>query len=184
MFPDIYSTSVSLQPGGGKNVVNADIIRTGADGLNISGLLGFLYLIHNDRYFRALFYHRIGPVFSLLISWWRPGDRYFMISKTTRIEGGVCIAHPYSTILNAESIGKNFTCIHCTTLGAKNNGRPVIGDDVTLGACVTIIGPVKVGNNVTIGAGSVVVKDIPDNCIAVGNPAKVVKYKSNVQIVS
>lgn len=107
-----------------------------------------------------------------------------MISKTTRIGGGVCIAHPYSTILNAESIGKNFTCIHCTTLGAKNNGRPVIGDDVTLGACVTIIGPVKVDNNVTIGAGSVVVKDIPDNCIAVGNPAKVVKYKSNVQIVS
>jgi len=184
MFPDIYSTSVSLQPGGGKNVVNADVIRTGADGLKISGLLGFLYLIHNDRYFRVLFYHRIGPVFSLLISWWRPGDRYFMISKTTRIGGGVCIAHPYSTILNAESIGKNFTCIHCTTLGAKNNGRPVIGDDVTLGACVTIIGPVKVGNNVTIGAGSVVVKDIPDNCIAVGNPAKVVKYKSNVQIVS
>ena len=37
---------------------------------------------------------------------------------------------------------------------------------------------VHIGNNVTIGAGSVVVKDIPDNCIAVGNPARVVKMKS------
>ena len=43
---------------------------------------------------------------------------------------------------------------------------------------MTIIGNVRVGNNVTIGAGAVVVKDIPDNAIAVGNPARVVKYKT------
>lgn len=43
------------------------------------------------------------------------------------------------------------------------------GNNVALGANVTIIGPVHVGNNVIIGAGSVVVKDILDNCIAVGN---------------
>ena len=75
------------------------------------------------------------------------------------------IAHPYATVINAESIGKNFSCIHCTTLGAKCEDRPIIGDNVSLGA------------NVTIGAGSVVVKDIPDNCIAAGNPARVTKMK-------
>lgn len=32
------------------------------------------------------------------------------------------------------------------------------------------------GNNVTVGAGSVVVKDVPDNCVIVGNPAKIIKY--------
>ena len=37
------------------------------------------------------------------------------------------------------------------------------------------MGPVRIGNNVTIGAGSVVTKDIPDNCIVAGNPAKVIK---------
>ena len=47
---------------------------------------------------------------------------------------------------------------------------------VSLGAHVTIIGPVRVGNNVTIGAGSVVVKDIPDNAVVVGNPARIIKY--------
>lgn len=40
---------------------------------------------------------------------------------------------------------------------------------------MTIIGPVHVGNNVTIGAGSVVVKDIPDNNVAMGNPCKVIR---------
>lgn len=52
---------------------------------------------------------------------------------------------------------------------------PIIGDNVTLGVNVTIIGGVTIGNNVVIGAGSVVVKDIPDNCVAVGNPCRVIK---------
>lgn len=56
--------------------------------------------------------------------------------------------------------------------------RPIIGDNVSLGCNVTIIGGVHIGNNVTVGAGSVVVKDIPDNCIVAGNPAKVIRYKN------
>ena len=114
-------------------------------------------------------------MWAMLIGWWRPGDRYFQISYTTKIGKGLLIAHPYSTVINAESIGVNFSCIHCTTLGETDKGRPLIGDNVTLGANVTIIGPVHIGNNVIVGAGSVVVKDIPDNSVAVGNPAKVIR---------
>lgn len=143
--------------------------------LNLRDGLAFLFLIHQNRYFRSLFYYRIGPVWAMLIGWWRPGDRYFQISYTTKIGKGVLIAHPYSTVINAESIGDNFSCIHCTTLGETSKGRPIVGNNVSLGANVTIIGPVHIGNNVIIGAGSVVVKDIPDNSVAVGNPARVIK---------
>lgn len=165
-----------------RSVINADLKRR--DGkliINIPSSIAFLYFIHNDRYFRNLFYHRIGPVMEALIGWWRPGDRYFVLSKTMTIGPGAYFAHPFASDFNAQSIGINFSCRNNTTIGNKfdgdNDHRAVIGDNVTLGVNVTIIGPIHIGNNVTIGAGSVVVKDIPDNCIAVGNPCKPIKYK-------
>lgn len=150
--------------------------------LNFSllNLLVFLFYIHNDNCFRTLFYHRIGPVLSLLIGWWRPGDPYFVISKTTSIGKGAYFAHPFSTEINAKSIGDNFSCRHLTTIGNKRDGdndsRPIIGNNVTLGVNVTIIGNVTIGDNVTIGAGSVVVKNIPSNCVAVGNPCIPIRF--------
>ncbi len=51
----------------------------------------------------------------------------------------------------------------------------IVGDNVWIGANSCIVGKVKIGNNVVIGAGSVVVKDIPDNCLAYGNPCKVIR---------
>jgi serine acetyltransferase len=138
--------------------------------------MALLYMLHNNRYYRCLFYHRIGPVKSLLISWIRPGDKYFQLSFSTKIGKGMSFAHPYSTILNAESIGENFSCIHCCTIGKKNNARPVLGDNVTMGAGSMIIGDVRVGNNVIIGAGAVVVKNVPDNCVVAGNPAHIIKF--------
>ena len=147
-------------------------------GVKLPILLQLIYHLHNNRYYRNIFYHRIGPIKSLFVQWYCPGDRYFSISATTKIGESMWIAHPYATTINAESIGSNFSCIHCTTLGATSKGRPTLGNNVALGANVTIIGDVHIGNNVTIGAGSVVVKDLPDNCVAVGNPARVIKMKA------
>lgn len=143
--------------------------------LRLGRVGGLVYLLHNNRYFRKLYYHRLGPVRAMAVSWLRPGDRYLSIGTDTKIGPGVLLAHPYATILNAERIGRNFSFIHMTTIGDAKGRKPVIGDNVTLGANVTIVGDVTVGDNVTIGAGSVVVKDIPSGSIAVGNPARVVK---------
>lgn len=54
-----------------------------------------------------------------------------------------------------------------------------IGDDVWIGGNVTILPGVTIGNNVVIGAGAVVTKDIPDNSLALGVPAKVVREIEN-----
>ena len=62
----------------------------------------------------------------------------------------------------------------------KIDNNYIIGNNCYFGYGCTIMGPVKIGNNVTIGAGSVVTKDIPDNAIVVGNPAKILKFKEEV----
>ncbi len=65
--------------------------------------------------------------------------------------------------------------------GARRRNRiawakPVtIGNDVWLGGHVSVMPGVTIGNNVVVGAGSVVTKDLPDNCVAIGAPARVVK---------
>lgn len=54
----------------------------------------------------------------------------------------------------------------------------VIGNDVWIGGSVTILPNVTIGDNVVIGAGSVVVKNIPSNCIAAGNPCKIIRFQN------
>ena len=51
----------------------------------------------------------------------------------------------------------------------------MIGDNVRIMTGATVFGGISVGNNVTIGANTVVNKDVPDNCVVVGNPARIVK---------
>lgn len=87
------------------------------------------------------------------------------------------------TIGDDAFIGPNvsiYTACHSTDPAERNTrmewAKPVsIGNNCWIGGSVTILPGVSIGNNCTIGAGSVVVHDIPDNSIAVGNPARVVK---------
>ena len=87
------------------------------------------------------------------------------------------------TIGDDAFIGPNvsiYTACHSTEPSERNTrmewAKPVrIGNNCWIGGSVTILPGVSIGNNCTIGAGSVVVHDIPDNSIAVGNPARVVK---------
>lgn len=139
-------------------------------------IVALAYILVNNKYYRNIFYKRIGR-YSLFCSWYLPKAHDFF--PCDKIGGGVYPAHPYATILNAKSIGKNFSFRQCTTIGNKRDGEntngPIIGDNVYVGANVCIIGDIKIGSNVIIGAGSVVVKDIPDNSVVVGNPSRIIK---------
>ncbi len=100
------------------------------------------------------------------------------IPYTLQVGEGFRIFHLHAVVINQQTIiGKHFTLRQSTTIGNKGSGTksPVIGDYVELGAQVCLIGPIHIGDHVIIGAGSVVVKDLPANCVAAGNPAKVIK---------
>ena len=70
--------------------------------------------------------------------------------------------------------------------GYNHNNKPIgksliISKNVFVGSDVIILQNCsRIGNNVVVGAGSVVTKDIPDNAIVAGNPAKVIKYRNDV----
>jgi len=94
---------------------------------------------------------------------------------------GLLLPHPgFVRVDSLATIGSNCTILPMVLLGKKNpgvQGKIEIGDNCYISTGVTILGPVKIGNNVTIGAGAVVTKDIPDNAVVGGVPAKVIKIK-------
>ena len=78
------------------------------------------------------------------------------------------------------SYGKNFLQYEIPrSRKLDNQYQTIIGNDVWIGRCATVIGGVKIGSGAIIGSNSVVAKDIPPYAIAVGNPARIVKYRFN-----
>lgn len=145
-------------------------------GINPCFALSLIIHLYSNKYYRNIFAKRISK-YGRLVLWYTPKDKTFY-PVCNDIGGGICLRHPFSTILNAKSIGRNFLCRQCTTIGNKKSGSeelPIIGDNVTLGANVCIIGNITIGNNVTIGAGSVVIKSVPDNAVVAGNPARIIR---------
>ena len=67
---------------------------------------------------------------------------------------------------------------HGVTIGEENGLSPIIGHNCFIGARAIIIGGISIGDNVRIGAGAVVVSDIPDNSTAVGVPARIIKVQN------
>lgn len=165
-FVIIYITSVN------RLTINRDLdVLNKKYGKKGCYVLSLLYYIMFDDYFKTIFLHRTRK--QILSRVLYKNNKYnFCIPFDVELGEYVSYDHPYGTILNAKSIGNNFSFKHLTTIGNKNDDedlRPVILDNVVLGANVTIIGNITIGNNVTIGAGTVVTKSIPDNSIVVGS---------------
>ena len=136
-------------------------------------------LIHYPEY-RSLIYYRseqknlfiriLIKLFSFLYALQKS-----LFIHTKNIGKGFFIEHGFSTIISAESVGMNFHINQNCTIGWTNAGAPRIGDNVKVGCNSVIIGKINIGSNTIIGAGAVITKTIPNNCVVIGNPARIIK---------
>jgi serine O-acetyltransferase len=118
---------------------------------------------------------------------WRvPGANHALRLVTTVLYGieigneielgdGVNFAHTLGTVIGGTSkVGKRVKFMGNNTVGTnKDNGCPVIEDDVVVGCGARILGPIRIGKGAFIGANAVVLTDVPAGAVATGIPAKV-----------
>jgi serine O-acetyltransferase len=164
-----------------QDVIDADVERW-ADELWIADrthLLGLLLYAFPE--FRSVFYHRLmagNPTGELLARLGRmvwkgvPG----LDMSGTAIGPGLFVSHGQNTILSAEQIGANLQVHQGVTVGWDYRGprRPIVGDDVFIGAGAKVLGAVTIGNRARIGANAVVMCDVPDGGTVVGVPGRIV----------
>ncbi len=123
-------------------------------------------LLTKNKYIKHLKLQKLERKFGILI-----GDN-------AQIGNGFSICHFEGIVIGGKvKIGDNCNIYQQVTIGQKNNKYPLIGDDVTLYPGCKVIGGITIGNNVKIAPNAVVINNIPDNSIAVGIPARIIKNK-------
>ncbi len=141
---------------------------------------------------KAVFFHRIANFFSIakfdliarMISQFSRFLTGIEIHPKAKIGENLFIDHGMGVVIGETSeIGNNVTIYHMVTLGGvspsieSNQQRnvkrhPTLMDNVVVGSGAQILGPVVVGKNAKVGANAVVTKDVPENAVMVGIPAK------------
>ncbi len=103
-----------------------------------------------------------------------------MIGRNAEFGPGFVLMHPNGIVINGGvKGGSNIAIEGGVVIGVARQGLPielpVLGHDIYIGAGAKILGGIRIGNNVRIGANAVVVHNVPDGATVVGIPAKVVK---------
>ena len=113
-----------------------------------------------------------------LLSTWARFFTGIEIHPAARIGPGLFIDHGMGVVIGETSIiGRNVTLYHGVTLGGRSRERtkrhPTVKSNVVIGAGAEVLGPVTIDEHARIGAGSVVVTDVPPNSVIVGVPGRV-----------
>lgn len=137
-------------------------------------VVAFVVLMTRHPEFRNLFYHRTGRAGQIVSMLCRPMPTLYI--NTRDIGPGLYIQHGFSTIISAARIGRDCWINQQVTIGYSNrHDSPVLGDNVSIHAGAKVIGGLRIGDNVKVGANAVVVKDVPGNVTVVGIPARIVR---------
>lgn len=150
----------------------------------------YWYIYHYIRHLRHVeYYINTKKKKSLFFLWhWirykRLGFKLHYTIYPNTIEAGFRMFHcgGFVHVGPNTHIGKNCTLMPGVVFGNKNQNckwqEVNVGNNCYFGLDAKIFGPVKIGNNVIVGANTVVIKDIPDNAVVSGIPAKIIRYQS------
>jgi serine O-acetyltransferase len=168
-----------------KHLIKADIARWNQiDGINFNLFKSLNWYLTYKKEFRNLLQHRFKhPSYSILSLvhfaiariLWKPMESLFIYTKD--IGGGLYIQHGFATIISAEKIGENCRIYQQVTIGYKQEFAPVLGDNVSVTCGAKVLGHITMHSGSLAAAGAVVVKDVPENAIVAGVPAKVIGFK-------
>ena len=111
------------------------------------------------------------------------------IHPAAKIGAGVFLDHATGVVIGeTATVGDNVTLLHGVTLGGtgKTSGdrHPKVGDEVFIGAGAQLLGNIRIGEGARIGAGSVVLNDVPPQATAVGVPAKLVNRSQPLRTIA
>lgn len=168
-----------------KTLIKADIARWNEiDKVNLNLFQSLNWYLTYKKEFRNLIQHRLKKPprtvaslihFAIARILWKPLETLYIY--TTDIGGGLYIQHGFSTIITADKIGENCRIYQQVTIGYKEEFRPVLEDNVAVACGAKVLGNVTMHSNSLAAAGAVVVKDVPENAIVGGVPAKIIGYK-------
>lgn len=110
---------------------------------------------------------------------------HIAIPYYTSIGYGFYLGHGFDIVINPNAvIGNNVNISRFVNIGSNSDKGAHIGDNVYIAPHVCIVEDVKIGKNACIGAGSVVVKDIPDNVTYAGNPARQISLNNSARFIN
>ena len=169
-----------------RNLIERDLERwMKQDGRTEKRMFSALnWFLSEKKEFRNLLQHRLKNPSRTGKAWlhffvarmlWPPLDSLYL--NTQEIGAGLYIQHGFSTIVSAKSIGENCWINQQVTIGYNGENCPVLEDNVTVCCGAKVIGGITVADNVKIGAGAVVVRDVPENAVVGGVPATVIKMR-------
>jgi serine O-acetyltransferase len=181
-------------PEGLRNLVSGDVAALGT---GPKGPLFFLAAALGLNKFSAILLYRLSARFGGGARLLRPLSSIAQrmnailnaceISPEARIGPGLHLPHPSGIVLGSITAGAGLTIMQNVTMGLRDrradhedlSNYPRLGADVSIGPGAVVLGPIQIGDGAKVGANAVVLTDIPDRGVAIGNPAKILPGKDD-----